>query len=249
MPIMPMGYILCIDVITAIIGVGIFAIGVRYKHIKNEEKAQKGYFSSIVEGLKYVKNNKFIKRFLCYYAVITILIAPIGILTPLMVTRTFGDEAWRLTLNEIVFFIGSILGGSIISIWGGFKNKIYTLALGCFLCGVFGVAMGIITFANMFIIYLIIMGLMGVLMPMFNTPAIVILQEAVEKDMYGRVFSIVNIIASGIMPLSMILFGPLSDIIDIEIILIVSSILFMIAPLAVIKDKTIKNIPMINKES
>lgn len=49
-----------------------------------------------------------------------------------MVTRTFGDEAWRLTLNEIVFFVGSILGGGIISIWGGFKNKIYTLALRMF---------------------------------------------------------------------------------------------------------------------
>lgn len=49
-----------------------------------------------------------------------------------MVTRTFGEEAWRLTLNEIVFFIGSILGGSLISVWGGFKNKIHTLALRLF---------------------------------------------------------------------------------------------------------------------
>lgn len=248
MPIMPIGYILCIDVITAIIGVGIFSIGVRYKHITNKSSIQKGYFGSIVEGLKYVKNNRFIKRFLSYYAIITILIAPIGVLTPLMVTRSFGDEAWRLTLNEIVFFIGSILGGGLISVWGGFKNKIYTLALGCFLCGIFGVIMGIATFANMFILYLIIMGLMGVLMPMFNTPAIVILQETVEKDMYGRVFSIVNIIGSGLMPLSMVLFGPLSDLVDIEIILIASSILFIIAPLAVIKDKTIKNIPTINDQ-
>lgn len=165
-----------------------------------------------------------------------------------MVTRTFGDEAWRLTLNEIVFFIGSILGGSLISIWGGFKNKIYTLALGCFLCGAFGVAMGIASLANMFIIYLVIMGLMGILMPMFNTPSIVILQETVEEEMYGRVFSIVNIIGSGIMPLSMIIYGPLSDNIPIEIILIISSALFMFVPLALIKDKMIKHIPIIEKE-
>lgn len=46
-----------------------------------------------------------------------------------MVTRNFGDEAWRLTLNEIVFFVGSILGGALISTWGGFKSKIHTLAL------------------------------------------------------------------------------------------------------------------------
>lgn len=247
MPMMPIGYILFIDVITAIIGVGIFALGVKYKHIKKEENLEKGYFISIVEGLKYVNQHKFIKRFLLYYIAISILIAPIGILTPLMVTRTFGDEAWRLTLNEIVFFVGSIVGGGIISTWGGFKNKIYTLALGCFLCGIFGITMGMVSLANLFIFYLITMGLLGIIMPFFNTPAIVILQETVEENMYGRVFSIVNIIGSGIMPLSMLLFGPLSDVITIESILIVSSIFFAFLPLVFIKDKTIKNIPVINK--
>ncbi len=247
MPIMPIGYILFIDVITAMIGVGIFAVGVKYKHIKKEEPLEKGYFASILEGIKYVKSHKFIKRFLWYYIVLSILIAPIGILTPLMVTRTFGDEAWRLTLNEIIFFVGSIIGGGIISTWGGFKNKIYTLALGCFLCGIFGVAMGVVSLANLFVGYLITMGLLGITMSFFNTPAIVILQETVEEAMYGRVFSIVNIISSGIMPLSMVVFGPLSDMISIESILIVSSIFFIIVPLALIKDKTIKNIPIIHK--
>lgn len=241
MQIIPIGYILFIDVITAIIGVGIFTVGVKYNHIKNEKSLKTGYFESIIDGIKYVKNHKFIKKFLIYYAVISVLIAPIGILTPLMVTRTFGDDAWRLTLNEIVFFIGSILGGGVISIWGGFKNKIYTLTLACFLCGMFGVIMGVVSLANMFIAYLVIMVLMGIIMPLFNTPAIVILQEKIDKDMYGRVFSIVNIIASGIMPLSMVLFGPLSDAVSIEAIIIVSSILFMLIPLVLMMDKTIKN--------
>lgn len=248
MPLMPIGYILFIDVITAIIGVGIFVIGVKYHHNKTEEKQEKGYFGSIIEGLTYVKNHQFIKRFLWYYAMISVLVAPIGILTPLMVTRTFGDEAWRLTLNEIVFFVGSIVGGGIISAWGGFKNKIYTLALGCFLCGVFGVVMGIVSLMNLFVIYLLIMGFMGVIMPFFNTPAIVILQETVEEKMYGRVFSIVNIIGSGIMPLSMVVFGPLSDSISIETILIASSVLFMIVPLVFIKDKIITNQPIIEQK-
>lgn len=85
------------------------------------------------------------------------------------------------------------------------------------------------------------MGLLGIIMPLFNTPSIVILQETVEEEMYGRVFSIVNIIGSGIMPLSMVLFGPLSDMVPIEMILIISSVLFMIIPICFVKDKVIKN--------
>lgn len=77
MPIVSIGHILFIDVITAIIGVGIFTIGVKYMHIKNKEKLKEKYFSSMIEGIKYVKNHKFIKRFLTYYAIMSILIAPI----------------------------------------------------------------------------------------------------------------------------------------------------------------------------
>lgn len=105
--------------------------------------------------------------------------------------------------------------------------------------------MGIVSVGNMFVMYLIIMGILGLITPIINTPAIVILQETVEAEMYGRIFSIVNMIASAIMPLSMVVFGPLSDIIDIEVILIVSSVLFMLIPLAFIKDKTIQTIPIV----
>lgn len=77
MPIVSIGYILFIDVITAIIGVGIFTLGVKYIHIKNEEKLKEKYFTSIIAGIKYVRNHKFIKRFLIYYIIISILVAPI----------------------------------------------------------------------------------------------------------------------------------------------------------------------------
>lgn len=248
MPLLPVGYILFIDIITAIIGVGIFVFGVSYHHKKEKKEDEKGYFHSIKEGLTYVKGHSFIKRFLGYYAIFSILIAPIGILTPLMVTRSFGEEAWRLTLNEIVYFVGSIAGGVLISSWGGFKNKIYTIALGCFLCGLLGLMMGIVSLAHLFVMYLILMALLGVIGPLFNTPSIVILQETVEADMYGRVFSLVNIIASGVMPLSMVLFGPLSDVVSIEAILMATSILFMIISVLFFFDKTIKSPPVIKQK-
>ena len=40
-----------------------------------------------------------------------------------LAVRSFGAEPWYLTVNEMVFFIGNILGGILISSWGGFKDK------------------------------------------------------------------------------------------------------------------------------
>lgn len=79
MPLLPIGYILFVDVITAVIGVGIMVLGVKYQHTpeKKEEGEGEGYFTSIKQGLTYVKNHKFIRRFLGYYAILSILIVPI----------------------------------------------------------------------------------------------------------------------------------------------------------------------------
>jgi DHA3 family macrolide efflux protein-like MFS transporter len=55
-------------------------------------------------------------------AVFFILVGPVAFLTPLQVTRSFGDDVWRLTAIEVTFSIGMMVGGVIMASWGGFKN-------------------------------------------------------------------------------------------------------------------------------
>ena len=61
-------------------------------------------------------------------------------------------------------------------------------------------------------------------MPCFNTPVTVLLQEKVEPSMQGRMFSLVQIANSCALPLGMIIFGPLSDMFSVEILLIYADI-------------------------
>src|SRR5690606_28787244 len=122
-----------------------------------------------------------------------LLAAPAAFLTPLQVTRTFGGDYWRLTAIEITFSIGMMLGGALIASWGGFRNKTYTMTLSCLLFGICTVGLGIVP---NFWVYITIMGLAGVSMPLFNTPATVLLQEKVEPDYMGRVFGVMSMIAS-----------------------------------------------------
>ena len=84
-------------------------------------------------------------------------------------------------------------------------------------------------------------------MPMFNTTAIVILQETVESDMHGRIFAIVSMIASGIMPLSMVVFGPLADFMKIETIIIITNVVFLIVPIVMMFDKKFRGYKVVSK--
>ena len=235
-------YIFFVDVITAIIGIFVFSFVKVNTQKKKTEKVD--YFAAIKEGLLYTKQHKLVSRLMIYLTFSNIIIAPLAILTPLLVTRTFGAEPFYLTLNEIVFFIGNILGGILLSAWGGFKNKIHTIGAGCLICGLFSILMGL---PSPFILYLLWMGLTGITMPMFNTPFITLFQETVSPDKQGRVFSLISIISGILMPLAMVFFGPLADRMKIEYILIATGILLIAGAIVFLKDNVIQNIMKISE--
>jgi DHA3 family macrolide efflux protein-like MFS transporter len=65
-------------------------------------------------------------------------------------------------------------------------------------------------------------------MPFFNAPTTTLLQEMVRPDMQGRVFGVMQLIMTTVMPLGMLVFGPIADFISIEVLLILSSVLMAI---------------------
>ena len=226
-----------IDVITAAIAVSVLFLFLHVPvHAKAQAKQTTSYFSDMREGFTYIKNHAYIKRFFLFCAVFFFLVAPAAFLTPLQVARSFGDDVWRLTAIEISFSIGMMVGGVIMASWGGFKNRIHSMTLSMLVTGACTFALGVIP---VFWIYLIVMGLVGIAMPIFNTPSMVLIQEKVETDFLGRVFGVFGMIASSMMPLGMLLFGPIADIIRIEWLLIGTGLLLFIQGFFLLGNKAL----------
>ncbi|MGF9768797.1 MFS transporter [Bacillus albus] len=222
-----------IDVITAMIGISIMFIIQVERHV-NAESKQKSNLQGIKEGFAYLKENELIKRLLVLLIIVMILISPAAFLTPLMVTRSFGAEMWRLTASEMTFSAGAAAGGILIAAWGGFRNRMHTTALACALYGLLMIGLGI---APVFIVYLVFNFLIGITMPCFNTPVTVLLQEKVEPSMHGRMFSLVQIANSCALPLGMIIFGPLADMFRVEILLIYAGMFVLLCAIYVVVSK------------
>jgi DHA3 family macrolide efflux protein-like MFS transporter len=200
------------------------------------DSAGRSYWHEIRESFHYIRRNGFALHLLIYEGLTALLITPCALLTPLQVTRDFGADVWRLTAIEIAFSVGMIAGGGLLSVWGGFKNKITTVGLGMVISGFLVVFLGITTD---FTLYIAAMALIGVTVPLSNTPIISILQAKVEPEYMGRVFSFYTMMASIAMPAGMVLFGPLADTVSIDIILIITGVA-CIAEIAVIAlDKTV----------
>jgi len=211
-----------VDVVTAAIAIAIVLGFLKVPpHERALGKIEVGYWKDLRDGFAYIAGHAYVKRFFAFCAAFFFLVAPVAFLTPLQVTRSFGNEVWRLTAIEIVFSAGMTLGGVLIGAWGGLSNRVRTMALSSLVMGATTFALGLLPW---FYPYLAAMAFCGVSMPFFNTPATVVLQEKVEPEYLGRVFGVMGMISSVMMPAGMLVFGPLADKVKIEGMLVVTGI-------------------------
>ncbi len=222
-----------VDVITAVVGIGLLVLVVA--PAREKLPVQPGHLlSDMKSGFRYMAKTPWLWQMTLFYLAIALMFGPVVFLTPLMVVRSFGPESWRLVTHEIVFSAGSILGGVMVSLWGGFKNKMITLIASCILFSVTTFLMG---FSKDFLFYLAVMFPMGISMSFENTASSTILQTRTQPEMMGRVFGITSIIGSAAMPLSMVVFGPLADWVSVEWLLIVTGVAMMLISLVALRAK------------
>lgn len=233
----PLHRVFFIDLVTAVVAILILQFFLQVDtHQKALAPQTTTYLEDMKEGLRYIRSHKYLIPFFLCIGFLLLLISPAAFLTPIQVARSFGEEVWRLTAIEVVFSVGMMLGGAWISVWGGFTNRMYTLAFSIVIMAACTLGLGL---TGLFWLYLAFMGIFGVALPFFNTPSAVFLQEQVEEDFLGRVFSFNTMLFTSVMPLGMLLFGPLAEVIAIETLLIITGILMLLPALVLIRSRVL----------
>lgn len=214
--------ILFIDVVTAAIAVMILITYVKLpKHAAELHPSTIDYFEDIKRGMHYAFTHKLIFNILLFSFLFMIMVAAPSFLTYLQVARVFGAEAWRLSALETIFGTGMLLGSIVITIWGGFKNRLVTFFLCYIAIGLGTVGLGL---PFNFIFYIGLWGFVGFFISLSNPLMVGLIQEKVDPKYIGRVFSVFGLINTISLPLGMLIFGPLSDVFDISLIILLSGV-------------------------
>ncbi|WP_420542902.1 MFS transporter [Schleiferilactobacillus perolens] len=214
-------WIFLVDALSALLAV-MFLWSLQVATPVRQDGEQKG--SQIIGGLRYVRMNQILLPFMILTACAFILIAPSSQLSTLYVNRTFGSEVWHLTFNEWAWTLGASITGLWIAWRKQFANKITMIAIGMAVSGLCFAEMGL---SQPFLLYLTFMFLSGVAYPLITALQTIYLQETVDQNMMGRVFSLWQILSTGIYPIAMLGYGPLADKIPIGIIFIVTGVLLI----------------------
>ncbi|MGB4916732.1 MAG: MFS transporter [Propionicimonas sp.] len=221
---LPIEMIFFVDVSTALVGIGLLAL-IPVAKVPRPEGSP-SYLTDLIEGVRYAHGHHLVRWLLGLNAVVMVLAGAPSFLTPLMVARSFGDEVWKLTGLELSFSIGMLIAGATIGWWGDKLNRLALILLASAAFGVLGIGMGLST--NLWVLYLFMFGI-GIAVPAFTTPMTTALQQSVEPETQGRVFGFFGIVTSVAMPLGMALFGPLSNVYSVEVVLIGTGIATLIA--------------------
>jgi DHA3 family macrolide efflux protein-like MFS transporter len=233
---LPMQGVLFIDVSTAIFAVLPLLFFTIPRPVRNGTKAapkshgKTSLFQDLKEGWKYVTGWPALMAIILLAMLINFLINPAFSLLPLVVTEHFGKGAYELGFINSAFGIGTILGGLILSAWGGFKNRILTTLAALTISGGAVFMVGVAP-ADGYLLALAGVALFGFLNPMVNGPLFAVMQAKVEPEIQGRVFSLLHAGAAFASPLGLAIAGPIADATNNQLWFVVGGILTLAAGL------------------
>jgi len=223
--ILPMHGILGIDVATAALAIA----PLLFIRIPRPEKAEgrASYIAEVREGFRYVWRWKGLLWVIGIAMLINFAVNPAFSLLPLLVRKHFAAGAIELSWLESAFGIGIVAGGIGLSIWGGFKRRIFTSLFGIVGMGVGVLLVGLLPGSGLYYALgaLLLVGLMN---PLANGPLIALLQSNVDPAMQGRVLALLGSLVTAMSPLSLALAGPIADMIGIQFWYIVGGLTMLV---------------------
>ena len=224
--VLPMQGVLAIDVVTAVLAItSLFIVHVPQPD-RTEVTAQASQPSMVAdlrEALRFLRSWPGILMIIVMSVLINLLIFPALSLQPLLVIEHFGGDALQLAALQSAFGIGMVAGGVTLSAWGGFKRRALTGLLALALSGV-GFAIVGLAPANAFPLAVGAIFFAWFMQPIASGVLFAVLQIIVPAEMQGRVFTLLQSAAGAMIPLGLVIAGPLADVLGIQIWFLIAGV-------------------------
>lgn len=228
MELLPMSGIMMVDVGTALLAIGpLFLVEIPQPQRKDLEagKSRKpSIWTDLGAGFQYIRGWPGLMVLIGAAMIFKIALTPAFSLLPLLVSVHFGGDAAQLSLLESVAGVGIVLGGLVLSVWGGFRRRIFTTMMGMTLLGLGLLVLGLVP-KDLFWMALGSALLIGLMIPLIDGPIMAILQGTVAPDMQGRVFTIIGSLLSLTSPLGLAAAGPVSDWMGLQVWFLTAGVL------------------------
>jgi len=162
--------IMVIDIVTCIFAISmVVLVDVGQRTISNSRGLFDNILKDSVFGFKYIFERKSLLSLLMIFLLTNIAGGFWNTLFSPMILGKFNNDSLILGTVETVFGAGGVLGGLIMSVWGGTKKKIYTLLSGILFGGVGAMMLGASHSLVLVLISVTITGVSGILQMLLHS--------------------------------------------------------------------------------
>ena len=238
-----MHWVLSIDIITAVIAVGCLLPLMIPQPPRTTLTVKPNYFGDMKQGFRYIWSRPGLAMLIGLVALLVFFATPGASLIPILVQEHLGGDVIKLGWLGTASGIGGIAGGLLLAVWGGFKKRMWTALMGFAVMIPCSIGLGL-TSVSYFYTTVIAMVFMGVGNAFVSAPLTAIMNKVIARDMQGRVFSLYGSIVMAMMPIGLLIAGPVADTFGIRSLYFIASAGWLIIlPLALLSK------PLMNLEN
>lgn len=177
------------------------------KKPESSTENQESVWASALIGFRFLWARRPLLVLISQFALVNFCIGgAAAMILPYLISRT-GDEALAgviISINSL----GGLVGGIVLSVWGGTRPRIHTIMCGLIFAGLMLAALGISQTPPM-----LMLTVFWLMFPIafVNAPMMSIMQAKTPPDMQGRVFAVMSQISLLLLPPAYLLYGYLAD--------------------------------------
>jgi MFS family permease len=220
------------------------------KHEEKEKLSTRVFFKEIKEGISYIFSYKGLMYLFLFSMILNFIISPIfPVVVPYITRKVIKFSAQQYGFLETSFTVGMLIGNFIFALFLSKAKAKKLMVFGLFFFLIMNTMFAFAVFPKsvnyfggptweFFTLLASIMAIMGLSMPIMNTPVMTNMQKMVPNNLRSRVFSVSSIISQAGVPLGAAIYGFMLDKIPAHYIYLGANILclgvsvfvFMIAP-------------------
>lgn len=210
-----------------------------------EGEPKETMMQSMKAGLSYARLQSVLMTIIWISLIINFLFGAFQVGYSFILIEKMKMNSTHFGLTEGALAVGMV----IMSIYMSVRKEVkFPLRIAKWGVVMMGVAMGAVavpllinlSYNGMFAFYALLMFSFGILSILINTPMMVMMQKMIDDDYKGRVFAILETMAIALMPLGMVLFGFLYDVLPAQWILLTSSGVLIIVVLIMARPSVVR---------
>lgn len=196
---------------------------------KTEGEKKETMWQSMKAGFNYMKLQPLLLIVIWIALLVNFLLGAFEVGYSYILIEKLKMNSQHFGLTQGAFAVGMLVLSLYFSVRKEVKfpllvSKRGILGMGVILTGISIPLLISLSTISIFVYYVVLMFCFGAIIIIVNTPLQVMMQKQIDDDYKGRVFSLFETAAMALMPLGMVLYGFLYDVLPAQWILIITAV-------------------------